>query len=1169
LSGGVTLSNTLNLQGTGNVFYGGTDFNGQLYSVTGSNTYSGPISFSFDAAIGVAAGSTLNITGGITNAGSQRYLSFNNEGTLNLSSPITPSGFAQLYAVDKRGAGTMNITTPQTFALDTANGQWFNIRGGSVVLSGGSLAATTSGIPTGSSGSAVVTLTVGQTVAGLGLRPGMFVANSVVPIRSVILSVDTATTFTLSAPLTGTPATAFKFLTGGTLAAPVLIDRGGSLVLDHRGITVTGADNITANGRLGTSATDDRQIVFRGGLFQVLGNNIVNDDLVEYLAEPLFRRGATTVDLRQNQSGTVRVVFNDAFSPVTPNQNTTTSGADTRGASVLFRGQNFGVNNAPGTTNVVFAGGASLNGSGGDNATNKGIFPWALIGRTDVVGESLGTSFATVTNGAGGGTALSGDRIVRALKASEYSTNLAISANNNMQLTDGVTRTVAANVNPGSLTISGSSNLVLSPGVRMGLVTGGILVRNGSNVSITGGVLDQANTLPGLSIWTVGTSQLTIGSSLTGGNGVSNARMSLVKAGAGTLVLNPVTAPVVGLAGLGTNSLSGQLVINEGTLKLATGVKNATQTNNFLALIGGTLDLNGNSQQILALFGDQAYANANGTIMSSVGTGHILINQDNAARNWAGLIIGDVKVTKQGQQTLNLYSGMTFTNSLLVNGGNVLLRDEGAMTGVSQVSLQYGGLYFDNATSSEDLTNRFNDAAPVTMRGGILELRGRAQTASAETVGAVTLDSGQNSLNVSAGGTGLNSADLNLTSLSRPVGGGTVNFTGASGQAGNAARITIGTLNGVSTATVGGGLTNGIIGGWAVIGTSDFASYIPGLGVGALGANGFPAYSPAVVVSNSTLATDNIKLNTTASSITADVTVNSLATSNVAVGTVGIGAGRTLTVGSGGVLSFTDTAWFIGSVVNQGTLTSGTSELFLYAQGTNGIMTVRPVIADRGANPVGLTKFGANTVALEGLNTYTGGTTVNQGTLTVRTGSRIPLAAVPTKGLILNNVTFTQSFAGTVDAGNVVTLNAGSTVNYFGNNTQAGLVFNNLGGTGTPLVRTFNNAAPANRAGSEGVLTIGNAGIVATSANVGTTATIEGRLDFGTTAKTINVAAIDVNDVSDVSPLQPSLILQGIVGKSGGITKTGNGVLQLTSKANFTGAFNVNAGGIRNGLTYA
>ena len=1175
---GVTLANTINLQGTGNQTLGGLDFGGQLSSFSGTNTLNGAVNFAFDAVLGVAAGSTLNLTGSAVNSGGaltntvgQRSLILNVAGTLNVSSPITASsGATNLYNVVKYGAGTMNITTSQTFAIDTANGQWFNIRGGEVVLSGGSLAATTAATPTGTIGSATIGLTGADTVTGLGLRPGMFVAGLGVPTRATVLSVDpVGNTFVVSSPLTAAPTTSLKFLSGGTLLAPTFLDRGARLVLDSRFNAVSGVDNITANGRLGTSEVDARDIVFRGGELHLRGSTIVADGITEWVNRGLFRRGASTITLEMNLSNRLTLAFAGApDNAVSPAQNAATG---PQGSSVLFRGNNFGVSNDPGNSNVVFVNGVTIIGqNGGVGGTTKGILPWAVVGRTDAV-QPVGTdpegySFATISTSTGAGSSLSGDRIIRPLGTTEYSNaNIATGLdNNNLLFNANATTSIAANASPNSLTIEGGADITLAAGVRLALQSGGVLVRNGSVSVISGGVMNQVNTSAPLNIWTIGTAQLTISSAMSGGNGVSNGAISTVKAGAGTLVIAPPTAQVNGLAGLGTNSLSGQVVINQGTVRLGTGVKNALQANNYLSVTGGTLDLNGNSQQVFALFADQAWANSNGTITSSSGTGSLIINQDNNARNWAGAITGNVNVTRQGQNTFTLFTDMPYVGSTLINGGDTVLRDEAALSGTSSLKLQFGRLFLDNATSTKDLASRLNDAAPVSMRGGHLEFRGRAQAGSVENVGAVTLDAGHNFLVVSAGGTGVNSADLNLASLTRLSGAGTVNFTGASGQAGSAARITIGSLNGVSTATVGAGLTNDILGGWAIIGTSDFASYIPGLGVGPLGANGFPAYSPATVVSNTTLATNNIKLNTGASTITANVTVNSLATSNVAVGTVAINGGSTLTVGSGGILSFTDTSWSIGSAVGNGFLTSGTDELFLYAQGA-GVMTINSVIT----GAVGVTKFGANTVAFGGLHTYTGGTTVSQGTLTVNAGSRIPLAADPAKGLVLNNVTFTQSFAGAVDAGNIVTLNGGSVVNYFDSNAQAGLAFNNLGGTGNPTVRTFNNANPANRAGSTGVLTIGDAGITVTSANVGTTAILEGRVDFGATAKTINVAAIDVNGVADVSPLQASLVLHGIVGSSGGLNKTGNGVLQLNGQANFTGAFNLNAGGLRNGVTNA
>ena len=101
------------------------------------------------------------------------------------------------------------------------------------------------------------------------------------------------------------------------------------------------------------------------------------------------------------------------------------------------------------------------------------------------------------------------------------------------------------------------------------------------------------------------------------------------------------------------------------------------------------------------------------------------------------------------------------------------------------------------------------------------------------------------------------------------------------------------------------------------------------------------------------------------------------------------------------------------------------------------------------------------------------------------------------------------------------------------------------------------------------MLTLGAGGIVATSQNVGTVATVEGRLNFGAGLGLITVDPISVGGMTDVSPLRPGLALQAIVGSTGGIRKDGAGVLQLGAQSQFTSGFNVAAGGLRNGVLNA
>ena len=162
---------------------------------------------------------------------------------------------------------------------------------------------------------------------------------------------------------------------------------------------------------------------------------------------------------------------------------------------------------------------------------------------------------------------------------------------------------------------------------------------------------------------------------------------------------------------------------------------------------------------------------------------------------------------------------------------------------------------------------------------------------------------------------------------------------------------------------------------------------------------------------------------------------------------------------------------------------------------------------------------------------------VNGGTVNLlasASGVTVPLAATPANGLTINNATVTMgsstnTVAGQIAAGNIVTMNGVGNLNLFGDNTLAGLVLNNIGGgSGNLQVNTFSTATAAGT-GASGVLSIGSSGIVATSSNITSATIVVGRLDFGATAKTIDVAPIAANGVA-VSPLIAGLQLQGIVG---------------------------------------
>ena len=1114
LAGGITVANPLTAGGTNNLF-GGINFGGILQNVSGNNTYSGLISVTNDTVIG-STGGTLTISGGIQNNGTNsRQLYFNTSGgdiTLAGTKLSVGGSVTEFTYIQKYGNGNLYITNLQDVKIATNN--FFMIRQGSVILNGGGYL----NLPTDS-----------QTY----------------------------------------------------------IDNGGKLILDDSAYSGDMASHLTANGRLGTGSANADKMTFRGGELIIKATANINgrgEQLFEHIGAPTFQRGYSAIRLESpaDQNGILLGIYG-AHNAVTNAQNNGTT--PPTAASVLFTGtRNFGVSSIGQNSAVMFlGGGATFTGRAG-TGQEKSIFPWAVFGRSDGEGTfSEGYSFATVTTTTAG-TFDNLDRIIRPLLEYEYLDNATtLLADKNLRYLNGLTNSITATPvprDPNSITIDGSSSITMSAGVRLALQSGGILVRNGSTSTIAGGFINQINTLAPLNLWVIGSAQLTVSSSMNGGNGVNNFAASAVKAGGGTLIIAPAKSTINGLTAIGTNSLSGQFVINQGTVKLGTAIRNAIQANNVLSIPGGTLDLNGNSQQIYSLSSDQAYANSNGIITSSAVGGHLLVNQNAGDQNFPGSFAGTMNLTRSGFNNLVLYTASTMTGSAIFNGGATLLRDEAAFTGISALEVNFARLQLDNGANSRNgVANRIKDEAPVTLRGATLDLVGRAQTATTETIGVVSLLQGNSFIISTVGGTGVNSVDLTLAGLNRTTGQGTVTFRADNGgQIGSFPRIHIGAINGVPTTTLGAGLTNDIIGGWAIFANnanpSDWATYLPGVGVGFLGQTGFPAYAAATSLSDITASTDNVKLGTTVSYLSVDTSVNSINTNAVAVGTIDIAANKKLTVTSGGILSFTNNNWRIGDIASQGKLTSGSSELFLYAQGS-GVLTVNSVIT--GTNNV--VKYGAGPVTLAGANDYTGGTTVLAGTLTVATTASIPKATSDiTKGLVITGAsvagtstatTVSLTRSGAVHPDNIVTLNGMAAINYWGNNTQAGLVFNNLGGLITPVVNTFTNTAASIAAfgigGDNGILTIGSSGIVAHSANVGAISTINGRVDFGTSANTITVHPINVNGVTDVNPLMAGLALQTIVGSTGGITKNGNGVLQLNSQSIFTGSLTIAAGGLKNG----
>ena len=324
----------------------------------------------------------------------------------------------------------------------------------------------------------------------------------------------------------------------------------------------------------------------------------------------------------------------------------------------------------------------------------------------------------------------------------------------------------------------------------------------------------------------------------------------------------------------------------------------------------------------------------------------------------------------------------------------------------------------------------------------------------------------------------------------------------------------------------------------------------------AAGALGAPTTSIGNYSINTITAPATITLNGTSN------TINSLQISPGAAGapTLDLNAG-TLVVTSGGILRASTNSGV--STIQNGTLTAGTgaaaAELFFNLNNTTNAMTVSAVIADNTVSgPVTLVKSGAPGVAsllTLGVNatgnTYTGGTVVDSGTLTLSNtnANGTSIVAVPagngTNGngtpsgysLVINNgATVTATAVGQIAQTASVLINGGGTLNMGAfTNTLSSITFNNTAG-GTA-------ATPTLAVGTLLHLTAANA-ITEPNNNFATTPTISGTaLTLDNSAPVITVSGLSPNDLIISAP---------ITSAGGNVSITGGGSVVLSGASTFS-----------------
>jgi len=665
-----------------------------------------------------------------------------------------------------------------------------------------------------------------------------------------------------------------------------------------------------------------------------------------------------------------------------------------------------------------------------------------------------------------------------------------------------------ANTYSGATTIN---NGVLSIGTAQNLGTttgGGNLIFNGGTLQITGTAITNFAALSRTVVFnsgaTVGLDINNAGNTFTQDQLFNQGAGGLVKAGAGTLVINMANT-YTGATTIGAGTLrlddggvistlpmlnNGTLLINKsGTVTLGTdipavisgtgalvysgggtlvlnaptyytGVTKATSGNiilsDALAIQYSAIDTTGAGTFTLSgvttpTFG--GLSGASGDLATVIGSGYsgvtaLTLNPQSGITYTYGGVIADgatgMTVTKTGAGTQVLQGNNTFTGTTSINNGTLTLSGpSGNIVSSSDIVFNGGNLTLSYADSDAEKTyNRVGDSATITAKGGGITYTtttAGSTRAFEEAIGTVDLVSGpfaiHQSLDKTAGSQTLTLAGLTRTGAANSS---VITFSNPGGL--NTVNDII-RVNGITTSTPAGQ----IIGPWATVGTAygtptDYAVYNSDGTYGRVVAANIAASGESTWTTAANAYTMGAN-----QTLTGARTITALR--NTAATTLALAGYKLETYG---LLNGANVGWTISG---SGTLTTptGGGNLYLGGQGT---FTISSIIADN-SGTVNLVKFGNSTGTLSGNNTYTGGTTINAGSVYAQTTTALGTGTITFAG----SSSLYSWYGGYPVYANAVQVDEGVTATLNpGQNQYWSMAFNGvLSGSGTISVSPANN----------------------------------------------------------------------------------------------------------------
>ena len=563
------------------------------------------------------------------------------------------------------------------------------------------------------------------------------------------------------------------------------------------------------------------------------------------------------------------------------------------------------------------------------------------------------------------------------------------------------------------------------------------------NTTVAGGVIDvtQGSTPGSLTM-------LTLTAAFNGGVASVNG---LTKNGNGILEINADN--------IGGTPYTGVFTINGGAVRISNaGALGAAANNTVVANnVGAALQINGVATSELITINSTGL-NSGGAIENVAGNGAVngaitlasaaTIGSTAGTLDIGGAIAGAFGLTFSGAATINLnnalnsnVTGITKIGSgtttiavnnsgnsanITVNAGTFQIGSNATGLGKTNGALTVNPgatLKVDNSFASDN--DRLSGKG-VTLAGATFAFTGNAGTNTTESAGGLSFGVGQST--VMSTYTGSDTL-LSFSSIGvRPL-GGTRNFS------------VVGGVNGTTNQIVLGGQAEGYIdhgsffGGNAYVCMDAFGTFLRG---GVYGSDaGFDTSVATVSLASATHQeiTGAVTAQNTETFTTFKVSGNHSLT---------LAPGQTVTLN--GLLKAGNVAGGATISGGNGIKAANNAEMVIRTDGANDLLTISTPILAQGTNA--LTKTGLGTLVLSGANTYTGQTTVNQGTLTL-SGGNYRLATgnplVVNQGGVLslgsnNQYVGNLSSTGPVqDAGGIVTATGGTlTVNQTTAGTFAG-----------------------------------------------------------------------------------------------------------------------------------